>query len=103
MSKSNLEELRRQAERLARANVEAEPSIEEVFWFPAEDEIRLVEVDRTTPPSDCISPFYFRADPGGGTGFTSGIAIIRPEEKEKLDPPEGWGKWKDAKKIRIKN
>ena len=103
MSRSDSGEVRRQAEALAKANVELEPNIEEVFWFPAEDQIRLIETDPTTPPSDCIAPFYFRPDPSAGTGFTSGLAVIRPDDKDRLDPPKGWGTWKDAERIHIKS
>jgi len=80
--------------------MEAEPGIEEVYWFPAEGEIRLIETDPTTATSDCVAPFYFRPDPESGTTVSSAIAIIRPEEVRTLSLPDDWGSWDDAKKIR---
>ena len=96
MLKLDHQQIREYARRLAEANAEAEPSISDAYWFPAEDEIRLIEVDRDTPPSDCVMPFYFGEDPEGDIPVPSGIAMIRPEEKDTLSPPEGWGTWGDA-------
>ena len=102
---SNLATIKKLATELARENVEAEPSIKEVYWLPAEDEIRLIEVDEQTVPmpenSDRVEPFYFRPAPQDGIPVPCGIAIIRPEELRKLKLPEGWGKWDDAEKIAI--
>ena len=100
---SDQETIRKLATKLARENVRAEPSIKEVYWLPAEDEIRLIEVDEQTVPmpenSDCVEPFYFK--PVSGIPVRCAIAIIRPEERKKLKLPEGWGKWDDAEKIAI--
>lgn len=89
-------EVRAAAERLARANVDAEPNIQEVYWFPAEDAIHLIEIDPSTFANDEITPFYFGPDPQGGIPFPSGIALIRPEEKSRLSPPSDWGSWDQA-------
>ncbi len=101
----DLATIRKLATELARENVETEPSIKEVYWIPAEDEIRLIELDEQTVPmpegSDRVEPFYFRSDPQGGIPVPCAIAIIRPEERETLKLPEGWGKWNDAEKIAI--
>ena len=97
MTETQSHSLRAEAERLALDNVAEEPSIEAVYWFPAKDEIRLIEVDATFPMGDSIDPFYFRADPANGTGRTSGIAMVRPEQVRKLSPPDGWGTWDEAK------
>lgn len=83
------------ARRLAAANVEAEPALHAVYLFPAEREIRLIEVDPTALPSKQITPFYFGPDPQGGIPFPSALALLRPEERD-LPPPEGWGAWDDA-------
>ena len=93
--------IRKLAAELAHENVEAEPSISEVYLLPAEDEIRLIEVDEQTVPSDCVAPFYFRSAPQDGIPVPCGIAIIRPDEVRKLKLPEGWGSWDDAEKIEI--
>ena len=99
MTETQSDEIRTEAERLAAENMEAEPNISDVYWFPHDEEIRLIEVDPTTVASDVIAPFYFRADPVVGTRHTSGVAIIRPEEVDQLQPPKGWGTWNEAKKI----
>lgn len=96
------ETIRKLAVEQAQESVEAEPSISDVYWFPADDEIRLVEVDEQTVPSDCVAPFYFRPTPEDGIPVYCAIALIRPEEVRKLELPEGWGSWDDAEKIDIK-
>ncbi len=93
--------IKKLATEVARENVEAEPSISKIYLLPAEDEIRLIEVDEQTVPSDCVAPFYFRSDPQGGIPVPCGIAIIRPDEVRKLKLPEGWGSWDDAEEIAI--
>ena len=87
------------ATRLAKKHAEIEPTVEEIYWFPAIDEIRFVEVDSATIESEKIEPFYFTPDPDGGVPFPAGIAVIRAEEKKKLQPPEEWGSWDDAELI----
>ena len=96
---SKVKTIRLQAEQLAKANAEAEPSIQAVYWFPHDQEIRLIEVDRDTVPSDVISVFYFKASPKDQITCDSAVAIIRPEEVGKLEPPEGWGSWDEAEII----
>ena len=99
MQSTDLQEIRRQALTLAEANAEAEPTISDIYWFPNDEEIRLIEVDEQTPTSDFVTPFFFNTDPAGGILLPSGIAIIRPEEKDRLTLPEGWGTWDDAERI----
>ena len=95
--------IQRLAIELAQENIETEPSISDVYWLPAESEIRLIEVDEQTVPmpedSDCVEPFYFKSVPQDGIPVPCAVAIIRPEEFRKLRLPEGWGSWDDAKKI----
>lgn len=90
--------LREAAESLAKANLASEPTLDRIYLFPSEDEIRLVEVDRTAQPlgSDEIAPYYFSAAPASGLIYPSAIALIRPEDQENASPPAGWGDWKDA-------
>jgi hypothetical protein len=89
------EQVEKQARALASENRKAEPTIERVYWFPDEEEVRLVGVTPTVPQSDDgdIHPFYFRADPGGDLPMPSGIALIRPQEVGKLRLPRKWGDW----------
>lgn len=89
------------ARRLAKASAAAEPNIKAIYLFPKPkegNEIRLIEIDPTTMPSETVTPYYFAADLVGGIPFPSAIALIRPDER-KLSPPEGWGTWKEAKLI----
>ena len=57
--------IRRQAERLARANREAEPTISDVYWFPDDEVVRLVEIDELVPssPDGKVHPFRVRPSP----------------------------------------
>ena len=93
--------IRQEAEHLAKANREAEPDIIEVYWFPADDEIRLVEVLRTTLPSPSgeLEPFYFAPSPADGIHLRSAVALITPAEAGRLKLPPGWGTWRSAKRV----
>jgi len=93
------EEVVAQAKKIADTSRKAEPTIEEIYVFPSDHEIRLIEVDPVTAVSDLIAPFYFDPDPDEGITFPCAIAVIRPEEKDRLSPPEDWGRWDDARKI----
>ncbi|MFP4054124.1 MAG: hypothetical protein ACLFV7_09700 [Phycisphaerae bacterium] len=97
----NENKIRRQALELARANREAEPGITEVYWFPHEEEVRLVEVVSDAPksPDGKVRPFHFRASPEEGLPASSDVALISPEECGKAQLPEGWGGWNDAEKL----
>ena len=93
--------VRQQAESLAKANREADPDIGDIYWFPADDEIRLVEVVRTPVPTsgDELEPFYFAPVPADGIDLRSAVALINLEEAGKLKLPTGWGTWNNAKKL----
>jgi hypothetical protein len=97
MTVTHHEDIEAAARRLADFNREAEPGLQAIYLFPAEDEIRLIEVDPTTLPSDSIEPYYFGADPANRLFFPSAIALIRPEEVGVLALPEGWGTWSEAR------
>jgi hypothetical protein len=90
------ESIRDVAERLAQDNVDVSPDLEAIYWFPAEDIVRLVMLDPVTIPSEQIVPYYFGAFPQGGVPYPSAIALIRPEEKSVLAPPSEWGGWDTA-------
>jgi len=90
------------AELLARDNAEDEPNIREILLFPDEEgeEIRLVEIDPTAMPSqDRVVPFYWEPDSQSEFPFRSAIALILPEERNKLKLPDGWGTWEQGRKI----
>lgn len=90
------------AQRLWKDGIAAEPNIEAVYLFPSDTEIRLVYLDRTAMPSPndkAITPFYFGANAANGAAYPSAIALIRPEEKDTLRPPRGWGDWSQAQLV----
>jgi hypothetical protein len=95
-----IEDIIRQASYLARKNFEADPAIEEIYWIPDEEEVRLVEVMQSIPPSgEQIDAFYFRSDPSHNLPAPSGIALIRPDELRTKPLPEDWGGWHLARRI----
>jgi hypothetical protein len=96
-----LEEIKKQAEILARDSREGEPTIQRIFWFPDEEEIHLVELTPVVPITldGEVRPFYFRASPLDGYTASSGVAMIRPEEFGKLKLPKGWPSWNEAVEI----
>lgn len=95
--------IKEQASELARANKQAEPSIEKIYWFPSEEEIRLVELERMTVPalSGWVEPFFFGPSPKDGLMVPSGIAIIQADEFGKLQLPQEWGTWNDAVELEV--
>ncbi len=99
----NIDIIKEQAIRIAKENKTADPQIDEVYWFPSEDEVRLVELEENfiTSASGCLEPFYFSASPEDELPVPSGIAIIKKEEYKKITLPQGWGKWSDAEKLEV--
>ena len=96
-----VDDMRAAAQRLAELNAASEPAIREIYLFPAENEIRLVEVDETALPrgDEQIAAYHFGPDPHGEIKYPSAIALVRPEDQERLWPPEGWGSWEGAEVI----
>jgi hypothetical protein len=82
----------------------AKTGVQEIYLFPddTEKEIRLVELDKNTPPehaeTETMQSYSF---PIGARGFSCrlSIALIRPEEKMRLRLPSGWGDWSNAKRL----
>jgi hypothetical protein len=96
------QDIRTVARRLWEDGVEAEPAIQAAYLFPSPDEIRLVYLDPTTAPnrdSQTIRPYYFGANAASDLPYPSAIALIRPEEKDRLEPPDGWGTWAQAELV----
>ena len=96
------ETIKQQAEILAKANREAEPTISDVYWFPHEVEVRLVEIDSAVPREldGKVHPFHFRSSPEDGLPAPSDVALITPSEfDERVALPEGWGTWDKAVKL----
>ncbi len=97
MPRSKIEQ---QARYLARKNREADPSITGIYWFPSNEEVRLVEIVPNIPPSgDSVEVFYFRSDSAHQLPAPSGIALVRPDEFGAKPLPEEWGDWDDGVEI----
>lgn len=92
------DEVRKQAEYLARDNREAEPKITRILWFPHPTEVRLVEMMEETPSAfgDVVQPFYFRESPQDALPRPTAVALIRESELSRLRPPADWGDWSNA-------
>ena len=92
MTSAALDEIRKQAEFLARDNQEAEPSIQAVYWFPDEREVRLVELTPVIPRNedDRLHPGYFPPSPEDSLPAPTRVAMIRPAEWRQLHLPRGW-------------
>jgi hypothetical protein len=90
--------IKQQARFLAEENRKAEPDIGKVYWFPHDQEVRLVELSKIMPASqeNELHPFYFNASPEDGLPAPSGVTIIRPEEFGKLKLPPDWCDWSEA-------
>jgi len=93
------ERIRQLAERLA-VDSACVPEITEVWWFPHEKEVRLVEVHSDAPPSEgrALLPFYFAPTPDFRA--VTAVATVAPGEVGRLIPPEGWGGWESAVRLR---
>jgi len=92
------EQVERQAKLLALDNRRAEPGIIKMYWFPDDEEVRLVGLLPSVPRTDngSVQPYHFLANPAASLPAPSGIALIRPDEFGKLELPAGWGSWDDA-------
>ncbi len=95
----NLDKILEQAKKLASEARETDPNIRNIYWFPHDQEVRLIEADENTIKSltGQVEPFYF--DSTAEIPVPSGIAIIRPDEVGKLEMPKGWGDWKNAEEL----
>jgi len=91
-------EVERQAKYLAADNRQVEPDITKVYWFPDDNEVRLLEITEIVPlTSDGeVHPFYFRASPIDDLPLPTAVAMIRAEEFGKLKLPDQWGAWDDG-------
>ena len=87
-----------QARYLAADNYKVEPDIEKVYWFPDDEEVRLVELTPQIPISieGEVRPFYFGPSPEDGLPSPSAMAMIQPREFGVLRLPAGWGGWDSA-------
>jgi hypothetical protein len=96
---ASIGEMQRIAERVAAADIESEPTIQRVFWFPNLEEVRLVEVMPDTIPSEEVVAFHFGPDLPGGIPVPFAVALVLPQEVGAIPVPKGWVDWKDAKEL----
>ncbi len=103
MTVKDINGIRKQAKLLASENKKVEPGIQGIYWFPHDNEVRLVGVEDNIARSLSgeVEPFFFEPSPVDNLHAPSGIALIRPDEYGKLDLPRGWGKWEDAVKMEV--
>lgn len=92
-----------QARKLALEIRETHSSVERIYWFPDDSELRIIEIDANTvgSPTKEIEPFYF--DSTAALPVPSGIPLIRPEEYGKLRLPDDWGDWEDGQELKVEN
>ncbi len=93
-------DIKSQALLLAKEARLTDPDITTIYWFPADDEVRLVEVAKNIQPTDGrIEPFYFPASVQDQMPALSGVAVIRAGEERVRPLPEGWGDWSAAQEL----
>jgi len=91
-----------QAIKLAKDARQGDPDVGDIFWFPDNNQIRLVYVGKKQCPShlgEAVSPFYFPSSMQDGIGFESAEDLINDDEVGKLSVPDGWCGWEEAVKI----
>ncbi len=101
------ESIEEEAKWLAQENKETNPDIQQVFWFPDKErkEIRLVEITELatyTIDEKEVYPFFFGpfSDDQVCIKHLMAIALIHPSSfKKKIELPENWGKWDNAKEL----
>lgn len=101
LREERLKRIRQQAIDLASKHRQVAPAIQQVFWFPSDKEVRLIEVEESAfpEPDKRITPFYFPPVPDEGISEYTALAIIRPDECKRLLPPSRWGSWADAQEL----
>lgn len=92
--------VRETAVRLADANREAEPSITEIWFFPDDQEVRLIELNPVVEEGvEEIAPFHFSPDPLDAIFYPIAVALLNPQDHRRLKLPEGWGTWEQAERL----
>jgi hypothetical protein len=99
MSTKNINRaIEKQARFLAYSTRLGNPDVVRIYWFPDNDEVRLISLTDRTPQDhdDKVCPFYFRASPEYHLHYVSAVAMIRVDDFGKLRLPDGWGNWDNA-------
>ena len=95
--------IQKQALLLADEARRTDPNIIKFYWFPDENEVRLVEVATDMQPTSLdgeVLPFYFPPAPKHNMPALSGVALIRDGEQGVLRLPAGWGGWDVAVELK---
>jgi len=90
--------IEKQARLLAKENKRSDPEIIKIYWFPDDNEVRLIGLHSAVPANNDqqICPFFFRSSPSDNLPVPSRIALIRPDEFGTLELPPNWGDWNTA-------
>ncbi len=106
---TDTQDLRKQAEILAKFHRQGDDSIETVLWFndPEGKEIRLLDLStecRTRADAEgddekVVQPFYFQPAPGHGLTLWMAVEVINPSDRGRLRLPVGWPGWDEAVEI----
>ncbi|HYF51072.1 MAG TPA: hypothetical protein VEJ63_16785 [Planctomycetota bacterium] len=90
-----------QAKKLAAQNKATESKISEIYWFPDEKEVRLVEVLDELPlqDSDELEVIYFNPEPD--MPHQMAIGLVHPRQFKRLTLPHAWGTWETGRKLEI--
>lgn len=89
---------------LAISSAESDPTIRKIYWFPNDQQVRLLHIDSESIKTDDqdARPFYFNKVEG--IPFTVGLAMLHPDEERLKAPPVEWASdWSDAKIIYQRN
>jgi hypothetical protein len=83
---------------LMREAKQTDPNFVRFYWFPHEQEVRLVEVADDIPTSEtgAVEPFYFPPAPDYQMPALSGVAVISSKDDRRLTLPAAWGDWSSA-------
>ena len=89
---SNAQQIESVVLQLVQSHFEIEKSIDEIVWLKdgAHQEIRLIEINRSTLPTRSVEVLYFA--PNQDVPFPVRIADVTPQECKKQPTPSAYGK-----------
>ncbi|OXU14767.1 hypothetical protein [Sedimentisphaera salicampi] len=92
------EDIKQQAEYLAKENYSSEPNMSKILWFPDEREVRLVEIldDAPSFSDNQMRPVYFKESPKDRLYYPSAIVLVNSKDFNNLNLPSDWGSKDEA-------
>jgi len=92
------------ARELARLHRDEDPDTQEVYFFEAPGEVRLLEISGSVGYTGELLPFKFGARPDKGIDYPSVVILLTPEELEdlregRLALPDGWGALDTSRRV----